>query len=98
MIYNFDPKVLVALLYQGLATASFGFVAWHTMLRKYGAVSMHSFLFIMPIAGVFLGGLVLGEPITFNILVALALIVSGISIVNLKTPKGIPLLHPGRTI
>jgi drug/metabolite transporter (DMT)-like permease len=98
MILNLDSKVIIALLYQSLATASFGFVAWNTMLRKYGAVSMHSFLFIMPIAGVFLGGLVLGEPITFNILVALLLIVSGISIVNLKTKKGIPILHPGRNI
>ena len=98
MILNLDSKVIVALLYQSLATASFGFVAWNTMLRKYGAVSMHSFLFVMPIAGVFLGGLVLGEPITFNILAALLLIVSGISIVNLKTKKGIPILHPGRNI
>jgi drug/metabolite transporter (DMT)-like permease len=59
---------------------------------------MHSFLFIMPIAGVFLGGLILGEPITLNILAALLLIVSGISIVNLKTKKEIPILHPGRNI
>jgi drug/metabolite transporter (DMT)-like permease len=98
MILNLDSKVILALLYQSMVTASFGFVAWNTMLRKYGAVSMHSFLFIMPIAGVFLGGLVLGEPITFNILVALLLIVSGISIVNLKTKKEIPILHPGRNI
>ena len=98
MIFNLDSKVIFALLYQSLATASFGFVAWNTMLRKYGAVSIHSFLFIMPMAGVFLGGLVLGEPITLKILVALGLIVSGISIVNLKTQKEIPILHPGRNI
>jgi len=54
------------------------------MLKKYGAVSLHSFIFIMPIAGVLLGGLVLGEPITPKILLALLLIVSGIFIVNLK--------------
>jgi drug/metabolite transporter (DMT)-like permease len=98
MIRNLNSEVMAALLYQGLITASFGFVAWNTMLRKYGAVSMHSFLFIMPIAGVFLGGLVLGEPITVKILVALMLIVSGILIVNLKTPKKIPIVHPGRSM
>jgi drug/metabolite transporter (DMT)-like permease len=98
MIIELSPRVIGALLYQGLIGTSFGFVAWNTMLRKYGAVSMHSFLFIMPIAGVFLGGLILGEPITFNILVALLSIVSGISIVNLKTKKKIPILHPGRNI
>ncbi len=84
MIVDLDGKVLSAILYQGLVTASFGFVAWNTMLLKYGAVALHSFIFIMPIAGVLLGGLVLGEPITWDLLLALALIVSGIVIVNFK--------------
>jgi len=82
MIVHLDGKVLVALLYQSLVTASFGFVAWNTMLLKYGAVALHSFIFIMPIAGVLLGGLILGEPITWELLLALLLIVSGIVIVN----------------
>jgi drug/metabolite transporter (DMT)-like permease len=82
MIIHLDGKVLVALLYQSLVTASFGFVAWNIMLLKYGAVALHSFIFIMPIAGVLLGGLVLGEPITWELLLALVLIVSGIVIVN----------------
>jgi len=55
MIVNLDWKVLTALLYQSLVTASFGFVAWNTLLLKYGAVALHSFIFIMPIAGVALG-------------------------------------------
>jgi drug/metabolite transporter (DMT)-like permease len=82
MIIHLDGKVLVALLYQSLVTASFGFVAWNTMLLKYGAVALHSFIVIMPVAGVLLGGLVLGEPITWELLLALVLIVSGIVIVN----------------
>lgn len=82
MVSRLDAPVIGSLLYQGLITASFGFVAWNTMLQKYGAVSLHSFLFIMPIAGVAMGGLVLGEPITFKILLALVLIVSGILVVH----------------
>lgn len=82
MVSRLDAPVIGSLLYQGLITASFGFVAWNTMLQKYGAVSLHSFLFIMPIAGVAMGGLVLGEPITFKILLALVLIVSGIIVVH----------------
>jgi len=53
-------------------------------------VALHSFIFIMPIAGVALGGLVLGEPITSRLVVALALIVSGILIVHLKPPREAP--------
>ncbi len=84
-VFHPDGKVLCALLYQSLVTASFGFVAWNTLLLKYGAVALHSFIFIMPIAGVVLGGLVLGEPITWDLFLALALIVSGIVIVNFKS-------------
>ena len=94
MIDHVNVHVLTALLYQGLAIASFGFVAWNRMLQRYGAVSLHSFLFIMPISGVLLGGLVLGEPITFTILLALVLIVSGIVVVNLKARRYAPLFPP----
>jgi len=90
MIFNLDASVIAAILYQSLATASFGFVAWNTLLKKYGAVSLHSFLFIMPIAGVALGGLVLGEPITAKILLALAFIVCGILVVHWHPKKEAP--------
>jgi drug/metabolite transporter (DMT)-like permease len=91
MIVNLDGKVVLALLYQSLVTASFGFVAWNTLLLKYGAVALHSFVFIMPIAGVVLGGLILGEPITWELLLALALIVAGIITVNFRGRKYSPL-------
>ncbi len=95
MIFNLNGKVLAALLYQSLVTASFGFVAWNTMLLKYGAVALHSFIFIMPIAGVAFGGLILGEPITRELLLALALIVLGIVTVNFRRRKP-PQIFPTR--
>jgi len=87
MIIGLDTTVVTALLFQSLVTASFGFVAWNTLLQKYGAVALHSFVFISPIAGVALGGLVLGEPITPNIILSLVVIVSGILLVHLKPRK-----------
>ncbi len=82
-----DFNVIVSILYQGLVTASFGYVAWNVMLRKYGAVSMNSFMFLLPVTGVSLGGLILGETVnTGNIILALFLITSGILIVNAR-PK-----------
>ena len=90
MIFNLDAAVIGAMLYQSLITASFGFVAWNTMLKKYGAVSLHAFVFIMPIAGVALGGLVLGEPITVKILLALTFIVLGIFVVHWRSKKELP--------
>ena len=98
MVFHLDAPVIGALLYQSLVTASFGFVAWNTMLKKYGVVSLHAFVFIMPIAGVALGGLVLGEPITLKILLALVFIVSGILVLRWKTREAPPAYPIRRSI
>ena len=91
MIFNLDFKVIGALLYQSLISATFGFVTWNKLLQKYGAVALHSFIFLMPIAGVALGGLVLGEPITSKIIAALAFIVAGILVVHVKPGQEDPI-------
>lgn len=98
MIAHVDSDVFYALLYQGLVTASFCFLAWITLLQKYGAVALHSFIFIMPITGVLLGGLILDEPITANIIIALLLIVSGIFMIHFKQKKPLPLFSIGRNL
>ena len=84
MISYIDWKLALALFFQGVVTASIGFVAWTTLLRKYGAVNLHSFMFIMPVAGVLLSGLILHEPITQSLLIALFFIASGIVVINWK--------------
>jgi drug/metabolite transporter (DMT)-like permease len=98
MIKHINTDVLCALLYQGLVTASFCFVAWITLLQKYGAVALHSFIFIMPISGVVLGGLILKEPITYKIAIALALVVSGIMVVHFKQKRPMPVFPIGRNV
>lgn len=90
MIFQLNAAVIGAILYQSLITASFGFVAWNTMLKKYGAVSLHSFMFIMPIAGVTLGGLVLDEPVSLKIILALGFIVLGILVIHWHARKEAP--------
>lgn len=98
MVFDLSARVTTALLYQSLVTASFGFVAWITLLKRYGAVALHAFIFIMPIAGVFLGGILLGEPITGNIVVSLVLIVSGILITHFRQRHRVPPLPLGRNV
>jgi drug/metabolite transporter (DMT)-like permease len=66
---------------------SFGFVAWYVLLQRYGAVSLHTFIFIMPVVGVLLAGLMLKEPITGNILIALALIGTGVFVTQFSWDK-----------
>ena len=93
---RFDPEVILAVLYQGLVATSFGFVAWNTLLQKHGAVALHSCIVLMPAAGVVLGGVVLGEPITAQLLAALVLIATGIWIVNARGK--LSFVHPGRHV
>lgn len=82
MIRTLDAPVVSAMLYQALVTASFGFVAWNTLIAKYGATTLHAFVFVMPISGVFLGVVLLDEPVTANLIVAILLVTAGLIVVN----------------
>ncbi len=98
MISHLDKTVVISLLYQGLVTASTGFVIWNYMLKKYGAVALNSFVFIMPVSGVLAGGVILGEPITYNILISLVFIVTGIAAVHFRVSKKGPPYSYGRNL
>ena len=92
MIARLDTPVVLALLYQGLISAAIGFVVWNTLLKRYGASTLHSFIFIMPLAGVASGALLLGEPVTHHVVAATLLVAVGIGIVNSKDRLTIPAL------
>ncbi|MBU8848663.1 MAG: DMT family transporter [Desulfobacterales bacterium] len=87
MIRMINPTIIKALLYQSIVTASFGFIAWNTLLQKFGATALHSFIFIMPLAGVLFGVLLLGETITLHLVISIIFIVTGVIIVNLRRKK-----------
>lgn len=86
MLFNLNSMVISAYVYQSLVSAAFGFVAWSTMLKRYGASTLHAFVFIMPIAGVVFSGLLLNEPITPNLIIAMVFIAAGILMIHLS-PK-----------
>ena len=98
MIFKADMDVIAALLYQGLVTSSFGFLVWTALLKKYGASSLHAFIFIMPVSGVFSAWVLLGEPLTLNLLFAMLLIVTGILVVHLRVDRLTAIFPLGRNI
>ena len=71
-------------------TASFGFIAWNSLLKTYGAVTLHSFVFIMPLVGVVLSGWLLHEPLGPNLWLALVFIIAGILVVHFRPSDGLP--------
>jgi len=87
MIRMINPTIIKALLYQSLVTASFGFIAWNSLLQKFGATALHSFIFIMPLTGVVFGVLLLGETITPHLIISIVFIVTGVVIVNLRRKR-----------
>ncbi len=93
MIDFIDAPIVAAIVYQSLICAAIGFVAWNHLLRRFGASTLHSFIFIMPISGVMAGGLVLHEPLPINLLAGGVLVATGISIVN-RNPKRSPSAYP----
>jgi drug/metabolite transporter (DMT)-like permease len=89
VIRTVSTRGLTALCYQTFVTASFGFIVWNRLLKTYGAVALHSFVFIMPLVGVVLSGWLLNEPLTSRIWMALAAIAAGILVVHFRPPSAL---------
>lgn len=96
LVRELTMPVLTSILYQSLVTATFGFIMWNTLIKKYGATALHSFIFIVPIAGVASGVLMLGEPLTSRLLGAICCVVGGLVVVNYRRRKIPAPLVPGQ--
>lgn len=90
MVSVVSPAILCALFYQAVVTASFGFIMWNTLIKRYGATALHSFIFIMPVSGVFFGVVLLGEPLSASLLGAIFLVSLGLMVVNYQPRKASP--------
>jgi drug/metabolite transporter (DMT)-like permease len=97
MVVRLDAEIMAVLVFQGLVTTSFAFVVWTRMMHRYGAVALHSFVFLIPVSGVLLAGVLLDEPITRMILTALLLIAGGIVLVQLGQRRELAALRPTST-
>lgn len=76
------PLVVGALLYQTIVVAFVSYLAWFRMLARYPASQLSAFSFWTPIFAVVASGVLLGEPVTAAIAVAVVLIAVGIYLVN----------------
>lgn len=76
------PLIAISLVYQVVWIASITYLAWFWLVRHYPASRLASFTFLTPLFGVLAGGVLLHEPITRLLLLALILVGTGICLVN----------------
>jgi drug/metabolite transporter (DMT)-like permease len=78
----FDWVVAVAFAYQAVVVVVATYLAWFWMITRYPATKLTAFAFLTPLFGAALGGLLLAEAVSVNLLAALALVAAGIYLVN----------------
>jgi drug/metabolite transporter (DMT)-like permease len=74
-------------LYVALIGSSFAWWAWSKLLGRYSASRISVFLFLIPIFGVLSSVVLLGESLSYNMLLGGALVAFGIVVVNIRWGK-----------
>ncbi len=82
MEFSPQPAALAALVYQCFVVAFVGYLVWFRLLHRYQASRLVSFIFLTPVFGVILSGLILGESLTLSLWIGLGLVAAGIYLVN----------------
>jgi drug/metabolite transporter (DMT)-like permease len=84
-----DPGVIEwgALAFQAFFVVAFTYVLWFWLMAKYPLTGLSAFTFLSPVFGVLFGWLLLGDPITENVIYGTALIVVGLVIINTRWRK-----------
>jgi drug/metabolite transporter (DMT)-like permease len=80
----------LSLLFQSVFIVAFTYVLWFWLMRRYPASGLSSFAFLTPAFGVLCGGLLLNEPLSLRIFLALALIAAGLLVVNRPVRRTLP--------
>ena len=76
---------VLLLLFQVVVVTFGSYLGWFWLVRHYPATRVAAFTLLTPIFGLLAGVLLLGEPLTARLVVALAAVCAGIAIVNLAT-------------
>jgi drug/metabolite transporter (DMT)-like permease len=77
-----SPLAWGSLVFQTVVVSFASYGVWFWLVRHYPATRLASFTMLTPVFGLVLGALLLGEPITRRLLVALATVAAGIVLVN----------------
>lgn len=80
---------LAPLAFQTVVITFASYLVWFWLVRHYPATRISAFTLLTPVLGLLAGVLLLGEPLTLRLVVALAAVCGGIALVN-HAPRRIP--------
>jgi len=84
-LHALSPLAWSSLAFQIVVVSFASYLVWFWLIRHYPATPIASFTMLTPIFGLILGALLLAEPITARLLIALATVATGIFLVNRRT-------------
>jgi len=73
---------LAALVFQTVVVCFASYLLWFWLIRHYPATQLSAFTLLTPVFGLIAGAVLLGEPLTTRLIVALATVTIGIAVVH----------------
>ena len=86
-IFAPTAPVLIAFTIQTIGVASISYLTWFWLIAQYPAGRLASFTFLTPLFGVAAGAVILSEPVSRDLILALVLVGIGIYVVNRPAPR-----------
>jgi drug/metabolite transporter (DMT)-like permease len=84
MASHLSTLAWASLVFQVVVVTFASYLVWFWLMRHYPATRIASFTLLTPVFGLLMGGVLLGEPITLRLQVALVAVAAGIVLVNRK--------------
>jgi drug/metabolite transporter (DMT)-like permease len=86
-ITSLHPSTVLAVLWLGVVGSALGYVLYFFIIQSWGASRATLVTFVLPVVGLSLGAIFLGETLDWRILVGSALVVLGVVLASLlKSP------------
>ena len=87
-LMHFSTKGIGAMVYLIFIGSIVGYSSYIYLLQKWPAAKASTYAYVNPVVAIFLGALILGEPVTGGIVLASGVILGGVLLVQLgKSPK-----------
>ena len=76
------PEAIFAVVWLGILGSSLAYLFYFRILQHWGATRTSMVAYLLPVVGIVLGALVLGEAVTLSTAIGTALVIGGIALVN----------------